>query len=97
MFVAGAQVRAVLPWREELELHATATLQGVWFILACFSLELGLANAGWAILTNLVNIITKLLIMSFLELGMVAQAFNPSTWEAEAGEFLSSRPAWSTK
>jgi hypothetical protein len=24
-------------------------------------------------------------------------AFNPSTWEAEAGRFLSSRPAWSTK
>jgi hypothetical protein len=24
-------------------------------------------------------------------------AFNPSTWEAEAGEFLSSRPAWSTE
>jgi hypothetical protein len=22
-------------------------------------------------------------------------AFNPSTWEAEAGGFLSSRPAWS--
>jgi hypothetical protein len=22
---------------------------------------------------------------------------NPSTWEAEAGGFLSSRPAWSTK
>jgi hypothetical protein len=28
--------------------------------------------------------------------GMVAHAFNPSTWEAEAGKFLSSRPAWST-
>jgi hypothetical protein len=28
---------------------------------------------------------------------MVVHAFNPSTWEAEAGEFLSSRPAWSTK
>ena len=29
---------------------------------------------------------------------VVAQAFNPSTtWEAEAGGFLSSRPAWSTK
>jgi hypothetical protein len=27
----------------------------------------------------------------------VVHAFNPSTWEAEAGGFLSSRPAWSTK
>jgi hypothetical protein len=32
-----------------------------------------------------------------LKLGIVAHAFNPSTWEAEAGRFLSSRPAWSTK
>jgi hypothetical protein len=29
--------------------------------------------------------------------GVVAHAFNPSIWEAEAGRFLSSRPAWSTK
>jgi hypothetical protein len=29
--------------------------------------------------------------------GMVVHAFNPSTWEAEAGGILSSRPAWSTK
>jgi hypothetical protein len=29
--------------------------------------------------------------------GVVAHAFNPSTWEAEAGGFLSSRPARSTK
>jgi hypothetical protein len=28
---------------------------------------------------------------------LVAHAFNPSTWEAEAGGFLSLRPAWSTK
>jgi hypothetical protein len=28
---------------------------------------------------------------------MVAHAFNPSTWEAEAGGFLGSRPAWSTE
>ena len=28
---------------------------------------------------------------------MVAHVFNPSTGEAEAGGFLSSRPAWSTK
>jgi hypothetical protein len=27
----------------------------------------------------------------------VAHAFNPSTWEAEAGGFPSSRPAWSTE
>jgi hypothetical protein len=27
----------------------------------------------------------------------VAHAFNPSTREAEAGGFLSSRPAWSTE
>jgi hypothetical protein len=27
----------------------------------------------------------------------MAHTFNPSTWEAEAGGFLSSRPAWSTK
>jgi hypothetical protein len=29
--------------------------------------------------------------------GVVVHAFNPSTWEAEAGEFLSLRPAWSTE
>jgi hypothetical protein len=32
-----------------------------------------------------------------VRLGMVAHTFNPSTWEAEAGGFLSSRPAWSTE
>jgi hypothetical protein len=29
--------------------------------------------------------------------GVVAHVFNPSTWEAEASGFLSSRPAWSTE
>jgi hypothetical protein len=28
---------------------------------------------------------------------VVAHAFNPTTWEAEAGGFLSWKPAWSTK
>jgi hypothetical protein len=28
---------------------------------------------------------------------VVVHAFNPRTWEAEAGGFLSSRPAWSTE
>jgi hypothetical protein len=32
-----------------------------------------------------------------LSRAMVAHAFNPSTWEAEAGRLLSSRPAWSTE
>jgi major histocompatibility complex class I len=31
------------------------------------------------------------------EPGVVAHTFNPSTREAEAGGFLSSRQAWSTK
>jgi major histocompatibility complex class I len=30
-------------------------------------------------------------------LGMVVHTFNPSTREAEAGRFLSLRPAWSTE
>ena len=28
---------------------------------------------------------------------MMAHSVNPSSWEAEAGEFLSSRPAWSSE
>jgi collagenase-like PrtC family protease len=28
---------------------------------------------------------------------VVAHTFSPSTWEAKAGGFLSSRPAWSTE
>jgi hypothetical protein len=32
-----------------------------------------------------------------LSQAVVVHAFNPSTWEAEAGRFLSSRPAWSTE
>ena len=32
----------------------------------------------------------------FIGQAVVVHAFNPSTWEAESGRFLSSRPAWST-
>jgi hypothetical protein len=31
------------------------------------------------------------------EKAVVAHAFNPSAWEAEAGGSLNLRPAWSTK
>jgi uncharacterized protein with von Willebrand factor type A (vWA) domain len=40
---------------------------------------------------------TTLEIETLGKTGVVAHAFNPSTLEAEAGGFLSSRPAWSTK
>jgi hypothetical protein len=33
----------------------------------------------------------------YLSQAVVAHAFNPSPWEAEAGRFLSSRPACSTE
>jgi hypothetical protein len=35
------------------------------------------------------------LFFSFLIQNLFSYAFNPSTWEAEAGRYLSSRPAWS--
>jgi hypothetical protein len=40
-----------------------------------------------------------LLFLTSLEIhgwAVVAHTFNSSTWEAETGRFLSSRPAWST-
>jgi hypothetical protein len=37
------------------------------------------------------------LIKKIRSLAVVAHAFNPTTQEAEAGGFLSSRPSWSTK
>jgi hypothetical protein len=39
----------------------------------------------------------KNILRKSLEPDMVAHAFNLSTREAEAGGFLSSRPAWSTE
>jgi hypothetical protein len=43
------------------------------------------------------NNITLSQVWCSYEPGVVAHAFNLSTWEAEAGEFLSLRPAWSTE
>jgi hypothetical protein len=39
----------------------------------------------------------NLTLKNFSSQAVVAPAFNPSTWKAEAGGFLSSRPAWSTE
>jgi hypothetical protein len=46
------------------------------------------------ILTNQIQEHIKMIIHSW---AVVTHAFNPSTWEAEAGGFLSLRPAWSTE
>jgi hypothetical protein len=43
---------------------------------------------------NNFSFLLKIFIVSW---AVVTHAFNPSTWEAEAGGFLSLRPAWSTK
>jgi hypothetical protein len=43
-------------------------------------------------------VLNKIAISHWAEIALVvAHALNPSTWEAEAGGFLSSRPAWSTE
>jgi hypothetical protein len=47
--------------------------------------------------THRMVIIINYILKELNKPGVVAHAFNPSTWEAEAGRFLSSRPAWSTK
>jgi major histocompatibility complex class I len=39
----------------------------------------------------------NLTLKNFSGQAVVAHAFNPSTWEAESGGFLSLRPAWSTE
>jgi major histocompatibility complex class I len=52
-------------------------------------------RAGEGIQGGVAN--TKDILKKSWKPGVVAHAFNPSTREAEAGGFLSSRPAWSTK
>jgi hypothetical protein len=54
-------------------------------------------NCGYFVLYTLLCEKKKKFIEKTLLPGMVAHTFNPSTWEAEAGGFLSSRPAWSTE
>jgi hypothetical protein len=43
------------------------------------------------------SFIFKIHFLKRKQVGVVAHAFNPSTWEAEAGEFLSLKPAWFTE
>jgi hypothetical protein len=49
-------------------------------------------------LSSLFSLFLSFFFLRFMYYGaVVAFAFNPSTWKAEAGGFLSSRPAWSTE
>jgi hypothetical protein len=49
---------------------------------------------GLSLVTDPIKLTPKICIT---EAAMVAHAFNPSTREAEAGGFLSLKPAWFTK
>jgi hypothetical protein len=54
----------------------------------------GAENEIWSVKNELQ---IKLNLKKRLYREVVAHTFNSSTWEAEAGGFLSSRSAWSTK
>jgi hypothetical protein len=65
----------------------------------CWDLNSGLSEEQSGTLTNwaispALNIFLKRDNCSW---AVVPPTFNPNTWEAEAGRFLSLRPAWSTK
>jgi hypothetical protein len=57
-------------------------------IKLCLKFNIVLSNK------NIIKIILKKTNKSH---AVVVHAFYPSTWEAEAGRFLSSSPAWSTE
>jgi hypothetical protein len=57
---------------------------GLWGFLA--------SKASWA-LNKMRDGVSK----SKVSRAVVVHAFNPSTWKAETGVFLSSKPAWSTE
>jgi hypothetical protein len=74
------------------------------FVLPCLvsilkldlGLPPGLAFQSWISITSLLTTeMSKGDVNRAPCRAVVAHAFNPSTWEAEAGRFLSSRTAWS--
>ena len=82
----------VLEWRE-FKLERTWKLQPYWIaFIWCVTLAERriITNHLWLLGDNMHTENTSQLLV-------VAHAFNPSTWEAEAGGFLSLRPVWSTK
>jgi hypothetical protein len=51
----------------------------------------------WCGIYVILNLLFKLFMEKRKGQAVVTHAFNPSTWEAEAGGFLNSRPALSTE
>jgi hypothetical protein len=52
---------------------------------------------GYHVAQNKIKFNTYPRMIQYVSKGQAVVAFNPSTWEAEAGGFLSLRPAWSTE
>jgi hypothetical protein len=69
------------------------------FIQKAWRVHHGSDLKSFSFLANFHNLSSAmwLLIEKNLQAVVVAYAFNPSTWEAEVGRFLNSRPAWSTE
>jgi hypothetical protein len=70
-------------WRSDLGSNKSFWLQG--------QDPRGVSPAGQ------IKVLSLSRLVSASSLAVVVHVFNPSTWEAEAWGFLSSRPAWSTE
>jgi hypothetical protein len=79
-----------------LKVCATTT-QLVGVLLMTASNSLGVICLFKLLIRSWFNFVEWYILRKISEPGVVVHAFNPSTQEAEAGRFLSSRPAWSTK
>jgi hypothetical protein len=76
-----------------LNLSSTLSSPEAWKVIILWGP--GNRNVWWGCVVSNMN--DDCIKKATLSGAVVAHAFDPSTWEAEAGRFLSSRPAWSTE
>jgi hypothetical protein len=62
-----------------------------------FSSDLYCFHPGYVVISTGMTVMRKVKEEYIKSWAVVVHAFNPSIWEAEAGGFLSLRPAWSTE